>query len=43
MPTEFAFRARSPLFDGEAITLGMSDDDLRAVGPAGVAVIARVR
>jgi 3-methylfumaryl-CoA hydratase len=42
-PSAFEFRARSPLFDGEAITLGMTGDTLRAIGPAGVAVTASVQ
>jgi 3-methylfumaryl-CoA hydratase len=42
-PKAFEFRARSPLFDGENITLGMTGNVLRAVGPAGVAVTASVQ
>lgn len=42
-PSTFEFRARAPLFDGEAITLGLTGDALRAVGPSGVAVTASVQ
>lgn len=40
----YSFRAQSPLFDGESLTLGLRRDGnrvaLRAIGPAGVAMIA---
>ncbi len=40
----FAFRAVAPLFDGEAVTLGLSTTphgaDLRAIGPAGETMTA---
>lgn len=45
--SDFDFRAQSPLFDGEAITLGLSEAGggfrLRAIGPAGVAMVASAR
>lgn len=43
VPSAFEFRARSPLFDGEEITLGMTGNTLRAVGPVGVAVTASIQ
>lgn len=43
VPRAFEFRARAPLFDGEDIALGMTGNDLRAVGPVGVAVTASVQ
>jgi 3-methylfumaryl-CoA hydratase len=40
----YSFRASSPIFEGEAITLGLTQADniakLRAIGPAGVAMTA---
>lgn len=43
----FEFRAQGPLFDGEAITLSLTDEDgearLSAIGPFGVAVQAMAR
>jgi 3-methylfumaryl-CoA hydratase len=40
----YSFRALSPLFDGETVTLGLKQDGnraaLRAIGPAGVAMTA---
>jgi 3-methylfumaryl-CoA hydratase len=40
----YSFRAQSPLFDGESLTLGLRRDGghvaLRAIGPAGVAMTA---
>jgi 3-methylfumaryl-CoA hydratase len=42
--TAYRFRAISPMFEGELITLGLSQTDttarLRAIGPAGVAMTA---
>lgn len=43
VPSAFEFRARSPLYDGEEITLGMTGNTLRAVGPVGVAVTASIQ
>jgi 3-methylfumaryl-CoA hydratase len=42
-PTRFEFRAASPLFEGETITLDLSDGGtLRAIGPAGLAMSAKI-
>lgn len=42
--TSYSFRAASPIYEGETITLGLTETDnevrLRAIGPAGVAMTA---